>query len=164
MSALVTDGASVNDVLASSVSKALLTLYGIPDNPGMHISCFAHIINLVVQDVLGALDELDDDDKVVVDGGANDHFRLHKDEPAIYNPAQDQDLQGLEVNREKEMAAMEEDSPVTDEEMHKVLQVLVTATSEQEVAAVGTSKLKRVRSMEPILRFYLIYACSCGSS
>jgi hypothetical protein len=140
MSTLVTDGATVNDVIARNVSKALLTLYDVPPNSAMHINCFAHIINLVVQDFMAALEEGDPCEQ---DGGDTDHFRLHKDSPVCYDPDKDQDLQELEANREKELDDAE-DNECPEEEMDEVLKLLAAATSEAELAAVGHSKLKRV--------------------
>lgn len=105
-SALATDNASVNDAIFRIASRYLLTLYDTPENPDRHIRCLAHIINLVVQDILSALDETD---PCKEDNDETDHFLLHKDAPIHYSIDDDQDLQELEANREKDLATSEAD-------------------------------------------------------
>jgi hypothetical protein len=56
----------------------------------MHIRCIAHVINLVVQALLAAMDEADDPAVV-------DYFTLHRDAPIHYNIDEDQDQAALEA-------------------------------------------------------------------
>jgi hypothetical protein len=69
-----TDNASVNDVVIATVARILLAKYGIPSSPNLHIRCFCHVINLVVQAILAALGEADDPDDV-------DYYSLNKEQP-----------------------------------------------------------------------------------
>jgi hypothetical protein len=99
-SALATDNASVNDAIFRIASRYLLTLYGLPENNDRHIHCLAHIINLVVQDIMSGLDETD---ACLKDGGDTDHFLLHKDAPIHYTIDNDKDLSELESNRASDL-------------------------------------------------------------
>ena len=143
---MVTNGAIVNDVLADTVKNALQTLYDIHLSDDMHINCMAHIINLVVQDFLGVLDEAE---LCTADGGANDYFLMHKNKPLLYQPEDDAELQDLEGSREEDMEANDEaddNEGVSDAELNELLKTLTSKTSEAELAEVGQSTLKRVRS------------------
>ena len=55
----------------------------------MHIRCIAHVINLVVQAFLFAIDEGDDPD-------VEDWYELNKDAPIHYDISKDQDQQALD--------------------------------------------------------------------
>ena len=61
-----------------------LTCYGILYTPDMHIQCIAHVINLIVQAFLAALDEADKPDDI-------DYYEFMKDLPIHYNVDKDQD-------------------------------------------------------------------------
>lgn len=50
----------------------------------------AHIVNLIVQAILKALDESDSSDEV-------DYFLLHKDLPIHYNEDEDEELKEMEL-------------------------------------------------------------------
>ena len=65
---------SVNDVIISTVTRYLLTKYGIPELPNHHIRCLCHVVNLIVQSILATLGEADDPQD-------NNHFLLNKDQP-----------------------------------------------------------------------------------
>ena len=86
---LTTDNASVNDVAVETVSDLLLTRYGIPKTSDMHIQCFAHVVNLVVQAFLYALDEVESPDQ-------EDHYLLSREYPIHYNVMEDDELQVME--------------------------------------------------------------------
>lgn len=89
-SALTTDNASVNDVLVKTTGRFILTRYGIPWTPDMHIRCIAHVVNLVVQAFLAAIDEADDPDEV-------DYYKLNKGNPIHYNVEEDEEQIALEA-------------------------------------------------------------------
>jgi len=55
----------------------------------MHIRCIAHVINLVVQAFLYAIDEGDNPD-------VEDWYELNKDTPIHYDITKDQDQQALD--------------------------------------------------------------------
>ena len=79
---LTTDNASVNDVIMETVSDLLLTHYGIPKTSDMHVRCFAHVINLVVQAFLSALDEVESPDQ-------EDYYILNQEHPIHYDVGMD---------------------------------------------------------------------------
>jgi hypothetical protein len=87
---LTTDNASVNDVAVATVSDLLLTRYGIPKTSDMHIRCFAHVVNLVVQAFLYALDEAESPDQ-------EDHYLLGREYPIHYDVMEDDELQVMEL-------------------------------------------------------------------
>ena len=70
-------------------AQCLLSRYGIPFMPDMHICCIAHVISLVVQAFLFAIDEGDDPD-------VEDWYELNKDTPIHYDISKDQDQQALD--------------------------------------------------------------------
>lgn len=86
---LTTDNASVNDVIVATAARCLLARYGIPFTEDMHIRCIAHVINLVVQAFLHAIDE-------AVDPEVEDWYELNKDEPIYYDISKDPDQIELE--------------------------------------------------------------------
>jgi hypothetical protein len=98
-----TDNASVNDVLVATVGRILLTKYGIPESPNLHVRCICHIVNLVVQDILSALGEADDPDNI-------DYFTLNKDQPLHFDIDTDPDQLELD-NEEFSSAADDDDTP-----------------------------------------------------
>jgi hypothetical protein len=87
---VTTDNASVNDVIVSVAGQIVLAKYGVSYTPDMHIRCIAHVVNLVVQAVLAALDEADDPDNI-------DYFTLHKETPIHYSVDKDEDQARLEA-------------------------------------------------------------------
>ncbi|KAF4609484.1 hypothetical protein D9613_012328 [Agrocybe pediades] len=87
---LTTDNASVNDVLVATTGRLLLARYGIPFTPDMHIRCIAHVINLVVQSFLHALDE-------AADPETEDWYDLNKSAPLHYDITKDPDQIALDT-------------------------------------------------------------------
>ena len=85
---LTTDNASMNDVIVSTVARCLLACYGIPYTPDEHIRCIAHVINLVIQDFLAAIDEADDPDDI-------DYYEINKNLPIHYDVTKDPDQLAL---------------------------------------------------------------------
>ncbi|KAJ7148098.1 hypothetical protein C8R43DRAFT_1069164 [Mycena crocata] len=72
-----------------------------PENS--QIRCLAHVVNLVVQKILAALEEAEDPD-------VEDYYIPHKDLPFHYDPNADPDLAGLEQEKfEKEHEGTEEE-------------------------------------------------------
>ncbi|KAF9008350.1 hypothetical protein BDQ17DRAFT_1422423 [Cyathus striatus] len=96
-SAIAMDNASVNDVFFRNVVHVLLTLYDILEHEDWQIRCLAHIINLVAQAILSALDEAEE---CTEDSGESDHFLMNKNMPIHYNIEDDAELQELEANRD----------------------------------------------------------------
>lgn len=175
-SALATDNASVNDAIFRIASRYLLTLYGIPENSDRHIHCLAHIINLVVQDIMSGLDEADPCTK---DGGDTDYFLLHKDSPIHYSIDDDQDLSELESNRESDLTSTESADDELAAALDAKLRVILEsegmdgANTEEPPAldelfeelstVVSASELKRVRVHPSSLAWVLIVLRSFAS-
>jgi len=61
-------------VIIATVARILSAKYGIPELPNLHIRCFCHVVNLVVQAILTALGEADDPDNI-------DYCSLNKEQP-----------------------------------------------------------------------------------
>lgn len=84
------DNLSANDVLARTVSSILMQKYGIHFTPkNGQINCVAHVVNLVVQAILAAIEEAEDPD-------IQDYFLSNKDLPIHYDPSLDDTLCELE--------------------------------------------------------------------
>lgn len=97
--ALTMDNASANTVLARTLSGLLMERYGIHFSPeNGQIRCLAHVVNLVVQQILSAL--INADDPTV-----NDWYLLHKFLPFHYDVEGDEELRALE---DDEMAETDE--------------------------------------------------------
>ena len=140
-SALATDGASVNDVLFRTASRYLLTLYDIPENGDRHIYCLAHVINLAVQAILSALNEAEPCEDL---GDENDTYLLHKDAPIHYDVSQDQDLEELEGNREKNLLGEDKRDELAEALSLLGLEIDAVAESEEVERTRGASELQRV--------------------
>ena len=85
------DNASANDVLARTLARLLLQRYGIKfETKNAQIRCLAHVVNLVVQKILSALDEAEDPTD-------EDYYVLNKFMDFHYDPADDEELQDLEA-------------------------------------------------------------------
>ncbi|KAJ3979690.1 hypothetical protein F5890DRAFT_1478333 [Lentinula detonsa] len=77
------------DTLAETLGKLLFDRYSIHFHPkNNQIQCLAHIVNLIVQAILKALDEADSSDDI-------DYF-LHKDLPMHYDEDEDEELKEME--------------------------------------------------------------------
>lgn len=120
---LTTDNASVNDVAVATISDLLLTRYGIPKTSDMHIRCFAHVVNLVVQAFLYALDKAESPDQ-------EDHYLLGREYPIHYDVMEDDELR-----------VMEQEEPNVNEDKDGFDKVDDITVSLYE----GQSALKRVR-------------------
>ena len=111
MISLTTDNASVNDVIIEVTGQIILQKYNVPYTPDMHIRCIAHVVNLIVQAFLAAMDEADSPDDI-------DYFLLHKESPIHYDPdddedhiameSEDVDLEAMDVNGDEVLDIAEE--------------------------------------------------------
>ncbi|KAJ6563486.1 hypothetical protein B0H10DRAFT_2239418 [Mycena sp. CBHHK59/15] len=87
------DNAAPNDVLIRALSRILREKYDIqfvPENS--QIRCLAHVVNLVVQKILAALNEADEPEVM-------DYYLPNKDLPFHYEPEEDPNLRDLENER-----------------------------------------------------------------
>ena len=119
------DNATVNDVLARTLTGLLMQKYGIHFSPeNGQIRCLAHVVNLVVQKILASLIDADDLDD-------NDWYLLHKFLPFHYEVDDDEELNAMEdgetvAGDEKaasEASEEEKDEPVPDEPLNAVQKV-----------------------------------------
>lgn len=110
--AVTLDNAAPNNVLIAALSRLLCDKYDIPFvAENSQIRCLAHIVNLVVQKILAALEEADDPDI---------HDYYSKDVPFHYNPDDDQDLKDLENEDDSGFASDIEDEEDDDEIFEKL--------------------------------------------
>ena len=79
----------MNDVIVTTAARCLLSRYGIPFTPDMHIRCIAHVINLVVQAFLFGINEGDDPEM-------DDWYELNKDAPVHFDINKDEEQQALD--------------------------------------------------------------------
>ncbi len=100
------DNASANDVLARTLAQLLLKRYGIHFNcENARIRCIAHVINLVVQQILSELSEADNP-------ALADYYKLwNKHLPFHYEP--DDDDENCQFSAEAQ-AASESSEDVID--------------------------------------------------
>lgn len=127
--ALTLDNAATNDVLLRTLSNLLIQKFGIQfvvDNS--QIRCLAHVVNLVVQKILAALEEADDPDVF-------DYYEVMKDIPIHYNINEDKELKVLE-NEEYEPEDEADDPENSSEELFDKEEIEKDANS---------SPLKKVR-------------------
>jgi hypothetical protein len=89
-------------MIVTTAAQLMLARYGIPYTPDMHIRCIAHVVNLVVQAFLAAMDEADDPDML-------DYFTLHKDAPLHYDVNEDKDQAELEAEADNDDPTMDVD-------------------------------------------------------
>lgn len=74
------DNASANDVLARTLAQLLLKRYGIHFNcENARVRCIAHVVNLVVQQILSELSEADDPALADYYALWNKHLPFHYD-------------------------------------------------------------------------------------
>lgn len=101
-----TNNASVNDIIVEVAGHIILSKYSVPYTSDMHIRCIVHVVNLVVQAILAAMNEADDPDDV-------DYFTLHKGSLIHYNIDEDDNQAVLE----SESVSLEAESKDKDEEI-----------------------------------------------
>ncbi|KAJ7156332.1 hypothetical protein C8R46DRAFT_909917 [Mycena filopes] len=108
MHTLSLDNAAPNDVLIRALSRILRENFDIQFNPdNSQIRCLAHVVNLVVQKLLAALDEAEDP-------AIDDYYLPRKDLPFHYDPDDDPDVAALEteVHTKAHEGTAEEDADV----------------------------------------------------
>jgi len=125
---MTTDNASVNDVIVQTAARCLLERYDIPPTDDMHIRCIAHVINLVVQAFLAALDEAPDPD-------IHDLFDDAQDFPLHYDVGVD------DAQIELEAEVINEDELMDDDELLHIFEDDLDSLSKE-------SALKRVSSSD----------------
>ena len=99
-------------MIIATVARILSAKYGIPELPNLHICCFCHVINLVVQAILTALGEADDPDNI-------DYYSLNKEQPFHLDINTDPDQVALD-NKVFEGDAEEDLENITMEEEEKL--------------------------------------------
>jgi hypothetical protein len=110
---LMTDNASVNNVIVETTAQCLLQHYSIPFMPDTHIRCIAHVINLIMQAFLAGMDKADDPNIL-------DYYTLHKDAPVHYDVDENKDQQALEAEEIEDDDGMDvdvDDMDMDDEEL-----------------------------------------------
>ena len=139
---MVTDGASVNNVLFRTAARYLLTLYNLPEHTDRHMHCLAHVINLAVQAILAGLDEAE----LCKDlGDENNTYLLHKDAPIHYDVSQNREVEELEGNRENDLLAEDRRDELAEALSLLGLEMDSVAEAEEVEQTRGASELKRVR-------------------
>jgi hypothetical protein len=133
MISLTTNNTSVNDVIIEVTGKIILQKYNVPYTPDMHIRCIAHVVNLIVQAFLAAMDEADSPDDI-------DYFLLHKESPIHYDPDDDEDHTAME-SEDVDLEAMDVDGD----------EVLDIAEEKAIEEIQHSSPLKRVSNLSPDL-------------
>ena len=133
MISLTTDNTSVNDVIIEVTGQIILQKYNVPYTPDMHIRCIAHVVNLIVQAFLAAMDEADSPDDI-------DYFLLHKESPIHYDPDDNEDHTAIE-SEDVDLEAM-------DVDVDEVLDI----TEEKVIEEIQhSSPLKQVSNLSPDL-------------
>ncbi|KAK7007145.1 hypothetical protein R3P38DRAFT_2793021 [Favolaschia claudopus] len=115
--AIALDNASPNTVLVTSLSRLLMKKFDIqfvPANSQIH--CLAHVVNLVVQKILAALDAAPDPD---ADGAtdATDEYLNNKDLPFHYDPHLDPE----QIRLEEEVFTKEDEEGDEEDEAAELL-------------------------------------------
>ncbi|KAF8161992.1 ribonuclease H-like domain-containing protein, partial [Pholiota molesta] len=128
-----------------------LAQYDIPFTPDMHIRCFAHIINLIVQAFLHAIDEAEDPD-------ITDYY--DKDAPIHYDVDQDEELAALEQSRPKDLDSGDAAVQDWDEAETELLETVHYQSALQRLRFIAT---KIVSSPQHRLQFYKISRDKYGS-
>jgi hypothetical protein len=132
------DNASVCDVLARAAGVILLQKYGLNFHAqNARIRCMAHVVNLIVQALLAALNEADDPE-------TDDYYIPNKHLPFHYDPDDDDEVQEMEAEGNKR------DDRDEGEEFEELLNMpdLENEELDNEVTAkvVNLSEVKKVSS------------------
>jgi len=145
------DNASVCDVLARAAGVMLLQKYGLNFHAqNARIRCMAHVVNLIVQALLAALNEADDPEK-------DDYYIPNKHLPFHYDPDDDDEVQEMEAEGNK--------PDDEDEEFEELLNVpdLENEELDNEVTAkvVNLSEVKKVSSLTTTCSTWMLTSLSC---
>ena len=145
------DNASVCDVLARAAGVMLLQKYGLNFHAqNARIRCMAHVVNLIVQALLAALNEADDPKK-------DDYYIPNKHLPFHYDLDDDDEVQEMEAEGNK--------PDDEDEEFEELLNVpdLENEELDNEVTAkvVNLSEVKKVSSPTTTCSTWMLTSLSC---
>ena len=145
------DNASVCDVLARAAGVMLLQKYGLNfHTQNARIRCMAHVVNLIVQALLAALNEADDPEK-------DDYYIPNKHLPFHYNPDDDNEVQEIEAEGNK--------PDDEDGEFEELLNMpdLENEELDNEVTAkvVNLSEVKKVSSPTTTCSTWMLTSLSC---
>ena len=145
------DNASVCDVLARAAGVMLLQKYGLNFHAqNARIRCMAHVVNLIVQALLAALNEADDPEK-------DDYYIPNKHLPFHYDLDDDDEVQEMEAEGNK--------PDDEDEEFEELLNVpdLENEELDNEVTAkvVNLSEVKKVSSPTTTCSTWMLTSLSC---
>jgi hypothetical protein len=145
------DNASICDVLARVAGVMLLQKYGLNFHAqNARIRCMAHVVNLIVQALLAALNEADDPEK-------DDYYIPNKHLPFHYDPDDDDEVQEMEAEGNK--------PDDEDEEFEELLNVpdLENEELDNEVTAkvVNLSEVKKVSSPTTTCSTWMLTSLSC---
>jgi hypothetical protein len=145
------DNASVCDVLARAAGVMLLQKYGLNFHAqNARIRCMAHVVNLIVQALLAALNEADDPEK-------DDYYIPNKHLPFHYDLDDDDEVQEMEAEGNK--------PDDEDEEFEELLNVpdLENEELDNEVTAkvVNLSEVKKVSSPTTTCSTWMLTSHSC---
>jgi len=145
------DNASICDVLARAAGVMLLQKYGLNFHAqNARIRCMAHVVNLIVQALLAALNEADDPEK-------DDYYIPNKHLPFHYDPDDDDEVQEMEAEGNK--------PDDEDEEFEELLNVpdLENEELDNEVTAkvVNLSEVKKVSSPTTTCSTWMLTSLSC---
>ncbi|KAF5342711.1 hypothetical protein D9758_015876 [Tetrapyrgos nigripes] len=98
------DNASSCDTMSDALGLLLQEKYRIQYHSGNNrIRCLAHVVNLVVQAILKAVDEADPSDE-------EDYYLLNKDAPFHYEESEDDELQAMEEEENVDVDEENQDS------------------------------------------------------
>ena len=145
------DNPSICDVLARAAGVMLLQKYGLNFHAqNARIRCMAHVVNLIVQALLAALNEADDPEK-------DDYYIPNKHLPFHYDPDDDDEVQEMEAEGNK--------PDDEDEEFEELLNVpdLENEELDNEVTAkvVNLSEVKKVSSPTTTCSTWMLTSLSC---
>ena len=143
------DNRSPNDVMARTLSHLLWARYHLDYDGSEHcIRCMGHVINLVAQAMLFAIEEAEDPE-------VNDYFEIHKFEPIHLNDKLAETLYGVldkeseagsdEATAEKADDNSEEEEEWSDEELAELLEAVESKESaDAKAREQSASAIKKV--------------------
>lgn len=144
------DNGSPNDVMARSLSHLLWVRYHLSYDAAEHrIRCMGHVVNLVAQAMLFAIEEAEDPE-------VNDYFEIHKFEPIHLDDELAEKLYGI-LDKDFEAVSSEvmetekvdedsnEDEEWSDEELTELLEAVESKESaDAKAREQSASAIKKV--------------------